>query len=306
MNFFKKLLFTNVVFLLCNVAIYYVYAATLSASDVSYDSAIKIIKMKEKEIHTYKYKCDILQPDTSGTVSCVIAFDGRYWADVTSKTPRSDGSGILERAFTRAFDGKLFKEQLELGSSSSNKYYQGTVNDNKSIKASECEKLSDSLHFLFPFFFIYGDESFFHFSEFLEQKHKLGFDISVIENQNGEWVISTIDEKCVFHKDGKTTEVFSYLEFTFDPSFGKSGAMKNILMGYKMDDSSAGIDKSIGGWSEITYDLHQVGEFYVPHLFMFVEKPVYHEPEIIAGKYVYSDFEVNVPINDQTFSIDWK
>jgi ATP-dependent Zn protease len=39
---------------------------------------------------------------------------------------------------------------------------------------------------------------------------------------------------------------------------------------------------------------------------MFVEKPVYHEPEIIAGKYVYSDFEVNVPINDQTFSIDWK
>jgi hypothetical protein len=274
--------------------------------EIDYKTAMQIIRMKEKAVQTYSYKCKIDHPDTgeTGSVSCVISLDGRYRAGIEHRVPKNDQDGFVEYTFTKAFDGHLFREQID--HNNSKKIISRGIVDNKNIiNARDCPVLSTSLSCLFPFFLFPNNGKTLRFSEFLEEKHTAGFNVHIEEKETGEWIISTVDQNNVFHNKKGTQEVLSYFEIVFLPSLGKSGMIKNVLVGFRSENSE-NIDKKMGMWTEIVVESQQLGDYFVPQVVTLAEKPVLDEPEEIFGKYTYSEFEVNVPIDTSTFNIDWR
>jgi hypothetical protein len=125
------------------------------------------------------------------------------------------------------------------------------------------------------------------------------------KKKTGEWIISTVDKNNVFRNEKGTQEVLSYFEIVFLPSQGKSGTIKSVLVGFRSENSE-NIDKKMGMWEEVVVESQQLGDYFVPQVVTLTEKPVLDEPEEIFGKYTYSEFEVNVPIDTSTFNIDWR
>ena len=282
------------------------------AGSIDADTAIRLIREKEKEISSIRFQCR-LQWDKGLDGMCKILLDtsGRFRIDMQGMEPtRNNKNKTVAINDIHTFDGNVYRQQSEHQRNNANPESKapprGTIKE-KTADLGNQGMATRCIRYFYPYFFSLTDDNYpGTLSEYLKSRQKVGLPVHVEETDKGQWEISTVHKEFAIPKSTKGVRYYTHILYA--PDEGRAGAILRVVVSRHEEFAASLAHKA--GWNtpygDMVYDLQKVGSFRVPRSVRVIHDRGNGSTTETEAEYAYSQVEINRPLAQHDYEIAWK